>query len=165
MNSKAQKRDLVITRRFNAPVALVWKAWTDPEWITRWWGPNGFSCALAEIDFREGGTALVCMRAPKEFGGQDLYSTWEYLRIAPMERIEFIHNLADHEGNKIDPASIGMPADFPQDMRHLVAFKEVDGATELTVTEYDWPAGQMMEMSKIGMEQCLDKMSAIFAGG
>jgi uncharacterized protein YndB with AHSA1/START domain len=162
MNTKAQKRDFVITRRFDAPVALVWKAWTDAQWIMRWWGPNGFSCPIAKIDFREGGTSIVCMRAPKEFGGHDLFSTWEYRSISPMERIEFIHNLADHEGNKIDPASIGMPADFPQDMRHLVTFKAMDGSTELTVTECGWPVGQMMEMSRVGMEQCLDKMAEIF---
>ena len=39
------------------------------------WGPNGFTSPCAEIDFREGGISLVCMRAPEEMGGQDLYST------------------------------------------------------------------------------------------
>lgn len=116
------------------------------------------------MDCREGGTSLVRMRAPKEFGGQDMYSTWEYQNIVPMERIEYIHNLADKDGNTIDPALIGMPADFPQDLRNTVAFKAVcHNKTEITVTEYDWPVGHMMEMSKMGMEQCLDKMAAIFA--
>jgi hypothetical protein len=49
-------------------------------------------------------------------------------------------------------------------MESVVAFKDLcDGRTELIVTEYDWTVGQMMEMSRIGMEQCLDKMAAIFA--
>ena len=54
-----------------------------------------------------------------------------------------------------------MPADFPQDIRNLVTFKDLGkGKTELTVTEYDWTVGHMMELSKMGMEQCLDKMAA-----
>src|SRR4030095_6717295 len=65
-----QKRDLVFTRVFDAPIAQVWKAWSDPELIKKWWGPDRFACPLAKIDFRVGGTSLVCMLAPKEFGGQ-----------------------------------------------------------------------------------------------
>jgi hypothetical protein len=52
----------------------------------------------------------------------------------------------------------------PQDLRNLVTFKNLgDGKTGLTVAEYDWTVGQMMEMSKMGLEQCLNKMAAIFA--
>lgn len=98
-----KKKDLVITRVIAAPVELVWKAWTEPERVMQWWGPDGFTSPSAKIDLREGGTTLVCMRAPEEFGGQDMYSTWAYKKIVPMQRIEYIHNLADKDGNKIDP--------------------------------------------------------------
>jgi uncharacterized protein YndB with AHSA1/START domain len=115
------------------------------------------------MDFREGGTSLVCMRAPKEFGGQDLYNTWTYLKIVPMERIEYMLEFADQDGKVIDPVTVGLPAEMPRKVRNLVTFKELgNGKTELTVTEYDWTVGQMMEMSKMGMEQCLDKMAASF---
>jgi uncharacterized protein YndB with AHSA1/START domain len=155
------KRNLVITHTFEAPVERVWKAWIEPDLIMQWWGPDGFTSPVAKIDFREGRTSLVCMSSP-EFG--DNYSTWLYRKIVPMQRIEYIHNLADKDGNKIDPTSIGMPADFPQDQLNVIAFKDLGhGKTELTVTEYDWPVGQMMEMSKIGMEQCLNKMAAVLA--
>jgi hypothetical protein len=81
-----------------------------------------------------------------------------------MRRIEYIHNLADKDGNKVDPVKMGMPPDFPQDQHHSVTFKAMgDNKTEMTVTEYDWTVGHMMEMSKMGLEQCLDKMAAIFA--
>jgi uncharacterized protein YndB with AHSA1/START domain len=127
----------------------------------QWWGPEGFTSPLAKMDFREGATSLVCMSSP-EYGDQ--YSTWQYRKIVPMQRIEYIHNLAGKDGNKIDPTLIGMPADFPQDLCNLVTFKDLGGGkTELTVTEYDWTVGQMMEMSKMGLEQCLNKMAAIFA--
>jgi uncharacterized protein YndB with AHSA1/START domain len=164
MHTESTKRDLVFTRVFNAPLERVWKLWTDPDLVMRWWGPRGFTSPFAKMDVRVGGTSLVCMRAPKEFGGQDMYSTWEYREIGPMERIEYIHNLADKEGHKVDPVSLGMPADFPQDMRNTVTFKALgDHKTELTVTEHDWPVGHMMEMSKLGMEQCLDKMEEALA--
>jgi uncharacterized protein YndB with AHSA1/START domain len=164
MTPTAEKKDLMITRVFDAPIEQVWKAWSDSDDIMRWWGPTHFSCPMAKIDFREGATSLLAMRPPKEFGDQDMYSIWLYQKIVPMERIEYIHNLADQDGHKIDPSVLGMPPDFPQDQPHLITFKALAAnKTELTVTEYGWTVGQMMEMSRMGMEQCLDKMAAIFA--
>jgi uncharacterized protein YndB with AHSA1/START domain len=94
-----EKRDLVVTRVFDAPVEQVWKAWSDPEYVMQWWGPEGFTSPLAKMDFREGGTSLVCMRSPDS---QDLYNTWTYREIVPMQRIEFIQNVSDEEGLQID---------------------------------------------------------------
>src|SRR5689334_8509516 len=119
-NNSAQaskKRDLTISRIFDAPIELVWKAWTDPEYVMMWWGPDHFTSPSARMDFREGGTSLVCMRAPKEFGGQDMYSTWAYREIVPLQRIEFIQNPADEHGKPIDPIKAGLPPDFPLDVR------------------------------------------------
>jgi hypothetical protein len=57
-----------------------------------------------------------------------------------------------------------MPPDFPQDQRHVVTFTPSDEtSTELTITEYAWPVGQMMGFSRMGMEPCLDKMATLFA--
>jgi uncharacterized protein YndB with AHSA1/START domain len=159
-----KKRDLVVTRAFDAPVERVWKAWTDPEHVMQWWGPHRFTSPSAKMDFREGGTSIVCMRAPKEFGGQDMYSTWAYKKIVPMQSIEFIHNLADKDGHKADPVELGMPPDFPRDQRQLVTFKVAgDSKTEITVTQYDWTVGQMLSLAETGLNQCLDKMAAICA--
>jgi len=154
-------RDLVVTRVFAAPVELVWKAWTEPEYVMRWWGPDYFTSPSAKMDFREGGTSLVCMRAPEDFGGQDMYSTWVYQKIVPMERIEFIQNLADKDGNQIDPAQIGMPPEFPRDMRTVVTFKDLgNGKTEMTVTEYNVPTAdtELGKNAELGLNQSLDKM-------
>lgn len=164
VTDNVQQRDLVITRIFDAPIELVWKAWTDAEQVMQWWGPDGFTSPSAQMDFREGGTSLLCMRAPEEFGGQDFYSTWTYTKIVPMARIEYIHNLADKDGQKVDPVQMGMPADFPRDQRHVITFTALGtNKTELTVTEYGWTVGHMMEMSQLGMEQCLEKMATSFA--
>jgi uncharacterized protein YndB with AHSA1/START domain len=49
----AKKTDLIVNRVFNAPVKRVWKAWIEPEIVKQWWGPEGFTCPVAKIDFRE----------------------------------------------------------------------------------------------------------------
>jgi uncharacterized protein YndB with AHSA1/START domain len=160
MSTEAMKQDLVFTRVFDAPVDRVWKAWSDGEQVMRWWGPNYFTSPSAKMDFREGGVSLVCMRAPEDFGGQDWYNTWTYLKIVPMQQIEYLIHFSDENGTRVDPATLGMAADTPEEARHLITFKDLgDNRTELTVTEYDWTVGQMMEMSRMGMEQCLDKMA------
>lgn len=157
MAVETQHRDLVVTRVVDAPVGQVWQAWTDAEQVRRWWGPTGFTCPLARIDLREGGTSLVAMRSP---AGQDLYNTWSYRSIVPHQRLEFIQNFADEHGNKLTPASIGLPAEIPQDVRNLVTFKALgEHGTELTVTEYGYPSDQILELSKAGLEQVLDKLA------
>jgi uncharacterized protein YndB with AHSA1/START domain len=162
MSSEPQKYNVVVTRVFDAPIEQVWKAWSDPKYVMQWWGPTGFTCPVANMDFREGGTSLICMRAPAEFGGQDLYNTWTYTKLVPMQQIEFTNNFADKDGNQINPADVGLPAEIPFEVPHVIIFKALnDNRTELTVTEYGYPSQQIVEMSKAGMEQCLDKMAAI----
>lgn len=161
MATNVKTLDLVVTRLIDAPVEQVWQAWVDPELVKRWWGPDGFTAPLARIDFRPGGVSLLCMSSP-QFGTH--YSTWRYTQIEPMERIEYIHNLSDASGATIDPASAGLPSDFPQDVRNTAVFRRVGPhQTELTVTEYGWTEGHMLEMSRLGLQQCLAKLAAIFA--
>ena len=161
---RVEKRDLVITRVFDAPVELVWKAWTDPDYVMRWWGPTGFTSPSCKIDFREGGKFVFHMRAPKDFqGGQDFYTAGVYKKIVPLKLIEYSQGLADKDGNRIDPAKMGMPPDFPKEIPSALAFKRVGGKTELTATEYGWTAGQMREMSEAGLSQCLDKLAEVLA--
>jgi len=165
MNAEPMKRNVVVTRVFDTPVEQVWKAWSDPGHVMQWWGPTGFTSPLAKMDFREGRTSLVCMRAPQEFGGQDMYNTWTYRKIDPNKLIEFIHNFSDKDGKKLDPAALGIPPGVPSDVRHVITFKAAgSGKTEMTVTEYGYTSDQAHDISKAGLEQCLDKMAASFAG-
>jgi uncharacterized protein YndB with AHSA1/START domain len=101
------------------------------------------------------------MRSP-DYG--DHYRTWRYVKIVPLQRIDYLHNLSDKDGNPVDPVTIGMPADFPQNQRHSVIFTDLgNGKTELIVTEHDWSVGPMMELSQLGLEQCLTKMATCLA--
>ena len=157
-------RDLVITRVFDAPVERVWKAWTDPKHVVRWWGPTGFTSPSCKIDFREGGKFLFHMRAPKDFqGGQDFYTSGVYKKIVRHKLIEFTQSLSDEKGNRVDPVKMGMPPDFPKEIPSALAFKAVGNKTELTATEYGWTVGQMRDMSEQGLSQCLDKLAEALA--
>jgi uncharacterized protein YndB with AHSA1/START domain len=156
------EKKIVVTRVFNAPVKLVWKTWTDPELVMRWWGPERFICPSAKIDFREGGRSVVSMRSPKEMGDQEWFSIWDYKKIVPMQSIEFIQNLSDKNGNKMSPTRVGMPPDFPEDIRTVVIFKSLgENKTEMTVTQYA-DMGQTSKFAKLGLEQSLDKMVELF---
>ena len=159
-NQTATTKSMTLTRTFDAPVADVWKHWSDSEKVMKWWGPKGFTSPLAKMDFREGGVSLVCMRAPKEFGGFDMYNTWTYKKIVPHERIEFTLNFTDKDGNKLDPAQMGLPPGIPKEVPHVITFRAVsDNKTEMTVVESGYTTDQAVETSKAGLEECLDKMA------
>jgi uncharacterized protein YndB with AHSA1/START domain len=153
------KQDLVVKRIIDAPLELVWKAWTKPEHVRRWWGPKDYISPACEIDLREGGKFLFCMRAPQEQGGQDFYTAGVYTKIVPLERLEFTQVLADKDGQPVEPAQVGMPPDFPKEVRTAVVFKARRDMTELIITEYDWPMSQMFVYSLAGLHQSIDKLA------
>lgn len=150
------------TRIFTAPIEMVWKLWTDPELVKLWWGPKDFAAPIARLDFREGGRSFVSMRAPEAMGGQEWYSVWEYVEIKPLQRIEFIQSLVDSAGNKTAPEKLGMPADFPPDVRTVVTFRSIDdNETEMSITEHA-NFGSISNFAKIGLEQMGEKMLAVY---
>lgn len=154
--ARSDRTNVVVERVLEAPVAEVWKAWSEPEYVQGWWGPDGFTAPLAEMDFRVGGTSLVCMSSPK-FG--EMYNTWHYHRIQPMQVIEFTLNFVDHERRILEPEEIGL-SDVPRDVRHVINLRALgDNRTELTVTEYGYLSPQAAQISKLGLQQSLDKMA------
>ena len=158
MDREVKSLNLTVSRRFEAPVEQVWRAWLEPERVKQWWGPEGFTAPIARMDFREGGTSFICMRSP-EFG--EFYNTWSYRRIVPMHEIEFIQEFTDAAGRKLEPVAIGLPPGIPSEVRHVVSFNSAaDNATDLSVTEYGYTSEHVVEVSRMGMEQCLEKMAA-----
>ncbi len=156
-------KQIEVTRTFNAPVEMVWQVWVDPELVKRWWGPKHFTSPVARMDFREGGKSVVSMLAPAEMGGMEHYSVWEYVKIAPFTLIEFIQNICNDKGQKIVPSSVGLPADFPLDVKTTVSFtKLADDKTEMTITEYA-DFGSISHFAQIGLEQTMEKIVDIFS--
>ncbi len=88
-NPKSQRLDLTITRVFKAPRALVWKAWTDPEHLNKWWAPAPLLTTECALDFRPGGGFRSVMRAPD---GTEYPTNGCFLDVVTHEQMGF------HEG-------------------------------------------------------------------
>ncbi|MBX7097586.1 MAG: SRPBCC family protein [Myxococcaceae bacterium] len=84
----ALDREIVLSRVFEAPRALVFKAWTDAEQACRWFGPKGFTCKNLSSDLRVGGHWRFEMRAPD---GTVYSNRMKYLEILPNERLVYEH--------------------------------------------------------------------------
>ncbi|TMB96599.1 MAG: SRPBCC domain-containing protein [Chloroflexi bacterium] len=152
---------LVIERVFEAPRELVWKAWTEPERMMRWWGPEGFTCPVCEIDFRVGGKWLNCMRSPE---GQEFWSTGVYREIVPRQRIVTTDSFADEKGNVVPASHYGMTAEIAMEMLITVTFEESDSKTRLTLRHEGLPAAER-EGAQAGWGTSLDKLAAYLAEG
>jgi len=158
------QQELVIERIFDAPRELVWKAWTDPEMATKWWGPKGFTCPHCEIDLRVGGKFLNCMRGPAgtDFD-RDFWSTGVYREIVPLERIVCTDSFADEHGNVVPAKHYGMGADVPLEMLVTVTFEDLGGKTRMTLWHEGLPAGEMSEGAQQGWSESFDKLAESLA--
>lgn len=81
-------REIVAVRIFNAPRDLVWKAWTDPQQIVQWWGPNGFTTTTYAMEVKPGGVWRFVMHGPD---GVDYQNKVTFLAVVPPERLVFKH--------------------------------------------------------------------------
>jgi uncharacterized protein YndB with AHSA1/START domain len=150
--------ELFITRIFDAPRGRVWKAWTEPDLMKRWWGPKGFTSPYCEIDFRIGGKFLSSMRSPED---KEYWSTGVYREIIPLERIVCTNSFADEKGNVVPATHYGMSADFALEMLVTVTFDEDDGKTTLTLQHVGIPAGAERDGAYVGWNQSLDKLAEV----
>jgi uncharacterized protein YndB with AHSA1/START domain len=110
--------EILITREFDAPRHLVYKAWTTPELVSRWWPGRRGVMKSAEIDLRVGGSWRYVMEAS---GGHEVGFHGEYREIVPNERILNTEVYEGVPGGDDDPAL------------NLVTFDEVDGHTLLSL--------------------------------
>lgn len=114
--TNSAERELVITRVFNAPREVVFKAWTDPKQVVRWWGPKGFTNTVREIDVRPGGVWRFVMHSPD---GVDYENKIVYIDIVKPERLVYVHS--------------GDDEDEPGQFQVTVTFAEQGSKTELTI--------------------------------
>jgi uncharacterized protein YndB with AHSA1/START domain len=159
--ANVKKVDLVVTRILDAPLELVWKAWTEPEQVMRWWGPKYYTSPSCQIDLRVGGKYIFAMQAPEDQGGQISYTSGVYNKIVPMQLLEFTQSLSDENGNRLDPAKAGMPPDFPKEAHTVVTFKAKGEMTELTIAKDGWTMSQMYVYSYAGLQQQTDKLAEL----
>lgn len=116
----------VLDRIFDAPRELVWKTWTDPKLLPRWYGPN-VETIVHRLDLEPGGLWLVEMR----WGGKSHYQRVEYREVTPPERLVWLHSSSDAAW-KIIPSP--MMADWPRILLTTVTFAEDGARTRLRLT-------------------------------
>jgi uncharacterized protein YndB with AHSA1/START domain len=156
--NNTEGRGIVITRIFDAPRELMWKAWTDPERLKRWWGPKNFTSPFCKNDFRVGGKYLYCMRSPD---GQDVWSTGVYREIVPLERIVYTDSFADEKGNVVPATYYSMSTDFPLELQVNLTFEEKDDKTKMTLSHVGIPEGQMRDLTEVGWNESFDKLAKV----
>ncbi|HEY9735586.1 MAG TPA: SRPBCC domain-containing protein [Trichocoleus sp.] len=116
------ERTIVITRRFNAPRELVWRVWTESAHIAQWWGPQGFTTRVEEMDLRPGGKSRYIMVGPD---GTEYPAEGVFQEIVPMERIV----TTDEFGEGYEQTGV----DLPQGMVLTVLFEDLGDQTQLTL--------------------------------
>jgi uncharacterized protein YndB with AHSA1/START domain len=130
----------VISRTFDAPRALVWKAWTERDRLMQWFGPKGFMMFAAKNDLRPGGVFHYALRGPD---GSEVWGKWVYREVVPPERLVFVSGFSDPEGTLTRHP---MAPTWPLEMLSKVTFTEDGGKTTVTV---EWrPLGATDEERK-----------------
>jgi uncharacterized protein YndB with AHSA1/START domain len=146
---------ITLERTINAPVEKVWEAWTNPEEIKKWWGPNGVTIPTATVDLKVGGELYIVMLAGPELGpmnGQEWPMRGAFVEIVPNQKLVFSNMPVDAQGNALMEGTT------------TVTFEDVSGKTKLTVVTGAKGEGPNVEMMLGGMEmgwnQQLDKLVA-----
>lgn len=146
--SAASKEEIVITRVFDAPRQLVWKAWVDPEFLKKWSAPRGFDIIGGEQDVRPGGAWRCRMRSP---GGQELSLGGAYREVAKPERLVFTHAWDDANG-KPGPETLV-----------AVRLADLDGKTQLTFHQSGFKSAASRDGHAQGWTECFDLLAECLA--
>jgi uncharacterized protein YndB with AHSA1/START domain len=147
-----------VSRTFEAPLEMLWKAWTEPAQFMKWYGPKGFTAPTCEIDLREGGRHLWSMQTPD--GSRQMYFTGNYKEVKPMERLVYTDSMSDDKGNAMSAEMMGMPAGTPVTMDVTVTFEHANGKTTVTVSHVGQGEG---DGAGTGWEQAFDKLEKVLA--
>jgi uncharacterized protein YndB with AHSA1/START domain len=156
----AESNEIVITRVFDAPQKLVFKAWTEPERMKRWWGPQGFTLPFCTIDLRPGGVIHFCMRSPE---GQDIWCKGVYREVVEPERIVATDSFSDKDGNVVEPEHYGMK-DWPTEALITVTFQDQAGKAKFTLRHAVGSApAAAREECRAGWSESLDRLAGYLA--
>ncbi len=115
----SEQKEITITRVFNAPRALVWKAWTDPVHIAKWWGPRGFTNPRCEWSAHIGGSIYIDMTSPD---GLVFPMDGVFYEVVRHERLVFISAALAKDGKRLF------------EVLNTIVFAEEGDQTRLTMT-------------------------------
>jgi uncharacterized protein YndB with AHSA1/START domain len=120
-------RPFIISRTFDAPRELLWKAWSERARLMEWFGPKGFKMPAAKMDFRPGGSFHYCMESPD---GNEMWGKFIYREISVPEKIVLVNSFSDESGGIIRHP---MSATWPLEMLSTFTLAEENGRTTATV--------------------------------
>lgn len=139
-----------ISRVFDAPLELVWKAYSEAERLAQWWGPKGCKTKVVQLDFRPGGIFHYSM----QMGPNEMYGKFVYHEIVPQSRMVFVISFADAQANTIRAP---FSETWPLENLSVVTFTEENGKTRLTIDGTPYNA---TEEEKAGFKSGLDGLVA-----
>jgi uncharacterized protein YndB with AHSA1/START domain len=144
------ERTIVIERELDAPRELVWKVWTDPDEVTKWWGPEHFTTPRDKIEFdlRPGGVCRMTMVGPD---GEEYPNDGHFRIVEPPERLVFGEDSTEHP--------------MIESGETTVEFIDIGGdRTRIVVTSRMVCAEELVGMAQAGWNSQLDKLEALLAG-
>ena len=146
-------RELSLTRLINAPREKVYRAWTDPELLKRWFAPQPWTTPRVELDVRPGGGNVIVMRGPD---GQEFPNRGVYLEVVKNERLVFTDAYAD-----------GWEPSQKPFMTVILTFEENEGKTRYTARVRHWSVADRETHEKMGFQagwgKCADQLEALVA--
>jgi uncharacterized protein YndB with AHSA1/START domain len=146
--TEPEDRVLKITRVFDAPRSLVFKAWTESEHMARWWGPRGFKSTVLKNDLRPGGAYRIHMLGPDG----DHWTQGVYREVVPPERLVMVGSWADAHGNPTRPETT-----------LTLLFDELNGKTKLTLHNAVFESVTARDLHQGGWTSALDCLAEYLA--
>ena len=154
MTDPTPERELVLTRIIPAPAALLYRAWTEPALLKRWFAPKPYTVSQAETDPRPGGASRIVMRAPD---GTEIPTNGVYLEVVENARIVFTDAYVRAWEPSAKPFFAG-----------IVTFEPVEGGTRYTTRVRHWSAEDCAAHKAMGFYEgwglCADQLAELAAG-
>ena len=146
--AESAERELLITRVFDAPRHLVFKAWTEPERLMQWWGPRGFTVTFCNMDLRPGGSFRLHMRSPE---GTEHRAQGVFREIVEPERLVLTRAWVDAQGTPGHETLL------------TVTFADHDGRTKLTLHQAGFESVTARDLHHGGWSSALDCLEEYLA--
>jgi uncharacterized protein YndB with AHSA1/START domain len=163
MSANTSTTTLNIERTFEAPREVIWKAWSEPETIKKWWGPRHFTIPVCNIDFRVGGRTFSSMKGPMPDGTTiEIWSVGVYKEIVPLELIVTTDSFADPDGNPVPASYYGMGEGFEEEAVIELRFKDLGNRTEMKLRHIGMPSHMAVEAT-MGWNESFDKLVELLA--
>lgn len=137
-----EKGTMTLTAEFDAPVERVWRLWSDPRQLERWWGPPTYPATVTEHDLTPGGRVSYYMTGPE---GDRSSGLWRVVAVEPPHRLEFEDAFADSEGNP-NP-------EMPVTQISVSLEAEMEGRTRMSIHSTFASPEAMEQLIAMGMEE------------